>query len=495
MLNLIFASDLLGNIGYIHNGIHYLCFNFKLDMLNFKKLTTESENNTSSQIDVGHINKLNILIVGYNTYETIKNIKLNNRILWVLSTKDNLENTENTIFYNSFSKLINNYTKISENNNFWVIGGKQIYELFESFADNIYHTSINAIFYTNNDPIELVKYNIPSYYENVCLDVEPIKDICRIKQKECELKFNKYINKFSKSLKGVNSSYKMNIFNGEYQYLNMLYKTLNSNKRITRNGFTYSYFGDQIRFDLRNGFPLLTTKKMFFKGIVHELLFFLRGSTNTKELEEVGVNIWKGNTNRSFLDANGFTERNEGDMGPMYGYQWRYFNGEQDQLMNVINEIKTNPNSRRLLLTTYNPLQVHLGVLYPCHSLIIQFYIEQLDDSKYYLSLQMYQRSCDILLGCPFNIASMGLFLEILCNYLSDDKITYISKDIIISLGDIHLYEQHIEQSIEQLKRKPLNLCKLKILKKYDKIDDYKYEDIKLMDYYSYSSIKAEMIA
>jgi len=486
-MNLIFCSDINGAIGFFFNNSYFLCCDFKSDMQNFKTLTSGSNDYPS------------ILIVGYNTYETIKHIKFNsNRILWVLtSKKDSIlsEESEFIKFFASYDDLIPNIQM--SKHNIWIIGGKQIYEQFESICDYIYHTEVFFNFsiksndqLNNNHPNNnyIITYKIPSYYKLIESNAS-ITDINRLDDISYELKFNKYKNCYS------SNDYKCDKLIGEYQYLNMLQKTLNSNKRNTRNGFTYSYFGDQIRFDLRDGFPMITTKKMFFKGIAHELLFFLRGSTNTKELEEVGVNIWKGNTNRKFLDDNGFTDRVEGEMGPMYGFQWRHFNNELDQLMNVINEIKTNPTSRRLLLTTYNPLQVHLGVLYPCHSLIIQFYIEEIDSNNYYLSLQMYQRSADVFLGLPFNIASMGLFLEIICNYISDDTIKYIARDVIISLGDVHLYESHYNQAVEQLKRKPLNLCKLKIINKYSKIEDYKLSDLIIENYKSYSAIKAEMVA
>jgi len=233
---------------------------------------------------------------------------------------------------------------------------------------------------------------------------------------------------------------------------------------------------------------------MFFKGIIHELLFFIRGSTNSKELEANGVNIWKGNTSRQFLDSNGFNNYEDGEMGPMYGFQWRRFDGKIDQLKNVLDELENNPNSRRLLMTTFNPLQVNQGVLYPCHSLILQFYVEE-HNNDLFISIHMYQRSGDVYLGIPWNIASTSLLLCIICDYLTGKGgCKYLPKDVIISFGDVHLYEQHRVQAIEQLKRSPLALCNLKILNSHINIDEYMFEDFVLENYVSYPPIKADMV-
>jgi thymidylate synthase len=283
----------------------------------------------------------------------------------------------------------------------------------------------------------------------------------------------------------------------EYQYLNMLKRTLNSTKRMTRNGYTYSYFGDMIRFDLTQGFPLLTTKKMFFKGIIHELLFFIRGQTDSKILEANGVNIWKGNTSREFLDSVGLIDYEVGEMGPMYGYQWRHFNDKIDQLKNVLHEIEVNPMSRRLLMTVFNPEQVNLGVLYPCHSIVTQFYLNELESNVYEVSISMYQRSADIFLGLPFNIASTALFLEIICHYLNNKQNVnkYMAKEMVINLGDVHLYELHVKQALEQISRKPIEFCKLNIKNSYPEIDQYHINDFEILNYQSHQGIKAEMVA
>jgi thymidylate synthase len=285
----------------------------------------------------------------------------------------------------------------------------------------------------------------------------------------------------------------------EEQYLEIMRDVMISgDKRVTRNGTTYSKFFKTMSWDMKDGFPLVTTKKMFWKGIVEELLFFIRGDTNTMKLSEKGIRIWEPNTTKEFLEAKGL-DYEEGDMGPMYGYQWRFFGKPYkdvnnsvdyiDQLEKVIKEIKTDPYSRRILMTTFNPMQVEEGVLYPCHSIVIQFYVERKNNI---LSCSMYQRSCDLFLGCAFNIASTSLLLAII------SKLTgYEAGKVHMILGDVHIYEQHIEMVKEQISRPILPLCKLKMpditdLKQVEKLS---WEDFILVEYVSHPIIKAPMIA
>jgi thymidylate synthase len=287
----------------------------------------------------------------------------------------------------------------------------------------------------------------------------------------------------------------------ESQYTDLI-TSIPSSFRTTRNGETASVFGKHISFDLSDGiFPLLTTKKMFFRGIVEELLFFIRGETNTKLLEEKGINIWKGNTNRDFLNSIGMENRNEGFMGPMYGYQWRFFNSpydEQtgknindgvDQLQNVINLILKDPMSRRIILTSFNPAQSSEGVLYPCHSLIVQFYVT--DNGS--LNMFCFNRSQDLFLGTPFNIASSALLLILI------SKITNKTPGTLhMSLGDVHLYKNHYDLAIQQTYRIPYCFPKLKILKNIKSIKDIEtmtFQDFSLENYKSHPIIKAEMVA
>ena len=289
----------------------------------------------------------------------------------------------------------------------------------------------------------------------------------------------------------------------EEQYLKLCKNILSTTTSKTgRNGETLSIFcPDILRFDLSNDkIPLLTTKKMFFRGIVEELLFFIRGDTNSKNLEKIGINIWNKNTSRDFLDSLSFNDRIEGMMGPMYGFQWRHFNGYYnenngqgiggiDQLKNLVEELKSNPNSRRHLLTDYNPSMVNRGVLYPCHSICIQFYVDQ----NKYLDMFCYNRSSDVFLGLPFNIASTSLFLRLIAEVTG-----YKARHVNISLGDAHIYDSHIDSVKEQIKRDPYQFPTLKINKKIDSIDDLEkltYDNFVIENYKCYPTIKAEMIA
>jgi thymidylate synthase len=276
----------------------------------------------------------------------------------------------------------------------------------------------------------------------------------------------------------------------------MLYDVfINGEKRHTRNSITYSKFSEKLSWDLQDGFPLLTTKKMFWKGIVEELLFFIRGNTDTKLLSEKGIHIWDKNTSSDFLRQQQLNYP-EGDMGPMYGYQWRYFNKPYqqdseyqgiDQLKQLISDIQNNPYSRRLLMTDYNPEQSEQGVLYPCHSIILQFYV-----SKNTLSCNMYQRSADLFLGLPFNIASTSLFVHIMAQ-LTDLK----PGKIHLLLGDYHIYDNHLEKIQEQLTRTPFSLPQLIIpsFKNLTEVELSQFEDYQLQNYHYHPPIQAQMIA
>jgi thymidylate synthase/dihydrofolate reductase len=296
---------------------------------------------------------------------------------------------------------------------------------------------------------------------------------------------------------------------GEFQYLNLLQETYsNGNVKKGRNGVTYSQFSKNLTFKLSKGFPLLTGKKMFFRGIVEELLFFLRGETDTTILENKGINIWKKNTEQSFLKSRDLKYK-DGLMGPMYGYQLRFFNqpynsltgepitqGQIDQLKNVIELIVKDPSSRRILMTTYNPAQVEEGVLYPCHSLMIQFYVKfnKLTNKPEKLNMYCFNRSSDLFLGLPFNIASSALLLNIIA------KCTGLKPNYMhLSLGDAHVYSEHRDAVAIYLDNVPhFAFPKLSILKEISNVQDIenlKYEDFKLENYQSYPAIQAIMLA
>lgn len=316
----------------------------------------------------------------------------------------------------------------------------------------------------------------------------------------------------------------MKTLGAEEQYLDLLKDILKNGKfkdDRTKTG-TKSVFGRQLRYDLSKGFPLLTTKKVFLKGIIYELLWFLRGESNIKYLIDNGVHIWdewpykrfkiaqinnlklkiKNSAKRKELENKILTQEqfvqkiNEdskfaarwADLGPVYGVQWRKWKkhgkGEIDQIKEVVEQIKKNPTSRRLIVTAWNPTEideiVKSGGLPPCHTLF-QFYV---NDGK--LSVQLYQRSADVFLGVPFNIASYALLLMMIA------QVTNLKPgEFVHTFGDVHIYSNHIKQVKEQLKRKPRRLPKMVINSKVKDINKFKFEDFALENYNPHPPIKA----
>ena len=260
------------------------------------------------------------------------------------------------------------------------------------------------------------------------------------------------------------------------QYLDLLNRILDEGvQKGDRTGTgTLSVFGNQMRFNMQDGFPLLTTKKLHLKSIIYELLWFLRGDTNVLYLQEHGVRIWN-----EWADENG-------DLGPVYGHQWRswpdYKGGTIDQIANVIDQIKHHPDSRRMLVTAWNPAEVDQMALPPCHCLF-QFYVA---DGK--LSLQLYQRSADTFLGVPFNIASYALLLQMMAQVTGLE-----AGEFIHTTGDTHLYLNHLEQAKLQLTREPRPLPKMKINPDVKDLFSFKYEDFKLTDYNPWPHIAADV--
>jgi len=258
------------------------------------------------------------------------------------------------------------------------------------------------------------------------------------------------------------------------QYLDLMKDILETGAEKTdRTGTgTFSVFGRQLRFDLSKGFPLLTTKKLHTRSIFIELLWFLKGDTNIKYLHDHGVSIWD-----EWADENG-------DLGPVYGHQWRSWptpsGGTIDQITNVLNQIKQKPDSRRHIVSAWNPAEVDKMALPPCHAMF-QFYVA---DGK--LSCQLYQRSADYFLGVPFNIASYALL-----THMFAQQCDLLPGEFVWTGGDVHLYTNHIEQAKLQLTREPFVLPQLNILRKPDSIFDYQYEDFEIVNYQSHPGIKA----
>lgn len=454
--NVILARSINGGIG-LKGGLPW---NSKKDMDFFKKVTSFTPIESLK----------NVVIMGRKTMESLPKQYLPNRLNIVVSSQE--LNNENIITAKTFDEAINLANNMNHYNT-WVIGGKSIYEqAFNHYlVGNIYHTELEKEF--ECDTFLNIPPEVKWYSET--LDKDDANDY--------KMKFQ--IGKLNQ---------------GETQYLHLMSEIMNiGEKKNGRNGYTYSLFGKELKFDLAEGFPLLTTKRMFWKGIVEELLFFIRGDTNSKLLEEKGVNIWKGNTTKEFIEKCGLPYE-EGDMGCIYGFNWRHFGADYkdcktdyngkgyDQLAKIVNEIKTDPNSRRIVMSDFNPATAHMGVLYPCHSLILQFYVENGNN----LSVKMYQRSVDTALGLPFNIASTALLLHIIA------KLTNMNaKNVILTLGDCHLYDEHMDKFKKQLERVPYKFPNLVIpdFKTIEEVENSKFVDYVIDDYVYHAGIKAGMVA
>ena len=288
---------------------------------------------------------------------------------------------------------------------------------------------------------------------------------------------------------------------GELEYLNLMKTIVNKCDNIREdrtNVGTYSIFGPQMEFDISESIPILTTKFLPWKMVLKELLWFLKGDTNSKHLEEQGVGIWRGNTTRNFLDARGLYNYPEGDVGPMYGYNWRHWGCKYedcmtdytekgfDQLSELIENIKKDPYSRRHLLTTYNPAEVKNSVLAPCHGLTTMFYVEE----GGFLSCKVVCRSSDVFLGLPFNIASYAMF-----TYIIAMKCDLKPKKLIVTMGDTHIYANHIDQVKDQLIRTPFPFPKFIVCEsiKNKSWEELSIDDFDMMGYLHHPTIRAPM--
>lgn len=285
----------------------------------------------------------------------------------------------------------------------------------------------------------------------------------------------------------------------EDQYLDMIREVLREGSlEEGRNGYTKSLFGGAMRFSLKkNTIPLLTTKKVAWKTCFRELMWFVRGQTDNKVLQEQKVKIWNVNASREFLDSRGLTHLEENDLGPVYGHQWRHFNAKYttcdedytnkgvDQLGNIIKMLKdpASRTSRRMVMSAWNPCQLDEMALPPCH-VLAQFNVTNNKE----LSCSLYQRSCDMGLGVPFNIASYSFLTHIIAKHCD-----LVPKDFVYFMGNVHIYDDHFEMLKDQALRRPLEFPTLKILNKYDTIEEYGLDDIELKNYKYHPPIQMKM--
>ncbi len=409
------------------------------------------------------------IVMGKNTWISIDKAQLPNRKTLILTNDNNcpLKTTKNDVI------------ELSKSNNVFIVGGQMIYELFIDFANYIYLTILNNNFQCDKFfPFIPEDFIIFNYQTNLSCN---------------DIKYNRVF--YKKNEKHTSHQ--------EYNYLNLVEKVLkygNSRPDRTNTG-TISYFGNTIEFNITDSVPLLTTKKVVWEQCIIELLWFLSGSTDSKVLEKQGVNIWKGNSSRDFLNNRGL-DYPEGVIGPGYGFQWRNFGAKYsvdyatvnnctegiDQINNMLNLLLNDPFSRRICMTAWNPSALDEMALVPCHK-DFQFYITEKNGKKY-LSGHMYQRSCDLFLGEPFNIFSYTVLI-----YIYAIKIDAIPDRLIISLGDIHIYNNHINQIKQQMTRKPTPFPKL-ILNKDIRHKDWnniQLSDFKLIGYIPHPFIKGDM--
>jgi len=456
--------------------------------------------------------KININIMGRKTYYSIpdKHKPLKDRINLVITSKAReLKNdpVKNLFYVKDFTEMerfcqdfsdgtlskdlnVHNY----EFNEAFVTGGVTICEEFcrnESLKDQVktlYLTFIHSEVKCD------VFWKVPEYFQTVSISKTEV-------HKGLVYDFRVFVNK---NLLGKVNIDELVVYDSltrhapheEYQYLNHIQDIIKSGKEKTdRTGTgTFSKFGLTMKFDCSMTFPLLTTKDTYWKGIVEELLWFVKGCTSNKALQEKKVKIWDGNSTREYLDSIGLSEREEGDLGPVYGFQWRHSGADYttmhedytgkgvDQLGEVISTIMKNPDSRRIIICAWNPSDLKKMALPPCH-VLCQFYV---NDGV--VSLQMYQRSCDMGLGVPFNIASYALLLRMVCHVTGTKP-----GEFIHVLGDAHVYKNHIEPLKQQLEREPYPFPVLEINPDVKDINDFKYSDFKLVGYKHHQKIKMEM--
>lgn len=488
--NIIFNRDNNNIIGI--NG--ELPYHIKEDLEWFKTITR------------GHI-----IVMGYNTWNSIPKKPLINRYNIVITNNHYDELSSNNIrpdkIFRSYQEFLDDilfrkkhliefeeeckliYDSLNENLEIFIIGGSSLYK-------EAYKHGINTIYETKT--LLSNEWDIDSTI--IKSDITIDDNYTRTYHKQSSGNIHIYNGKGKNRIKHEgNYSYSIyrkntDINFNEFEYLNLLNSVyIEGNERQSRNSIVKSIFGGKMTFDLRKGFPLLTTKKMGWKTILRELLWFISGSTDNKLLQDKNVHIWDGNSSKEFMESRGLNYE-EGDLGPIYGFQWRKFGKEYlncndntgggvDQLKEMINLIINDPGSRRILMSAWNPPDLHKMALPPCH-VLFQIYVE-----GEFIDGQLYQRSGDMFLGVPFNIASYSFLLHII------GKITNKKPRFLYHiLGDCHIYSDHYKCIENQLIRNTFNSPIIEISDNLTDIDTIKEEYFKIINYNSHPPIKATMV-
>ena len=470
-----------------------LLIHSKKDLKNFQQITT------------GKSETKNIVIMGYKTWLSIPEGKrpLKDRMNIVLTKSHIVSESENVKSFKSLEKAFSWSSK--GDGEIFVIGGTQI---FNECCKSEYIDNLDKLYVTRFDDNYHPRNTTHSFPSQLFNDMKLVKqsainhEICERPHLETPKSFlDEYLKEqTSKSISFTFDIYqnKNEINEEEYQYLNLLNKVLEEGLETeSRNSKVFSLFGEKMVYDLSKGFPLLTTKRVGYKTVLRELLWFIRGSTSNKELTDKKVHIWTPNSSREFLDSRNL-DYEEGDLGPVYGFQWRHFGAEYedkdtdyrgkgvDQLQNVIDLIKNEPNSRRIILNSWNASDLDKMALPPCH-VMCQFNVDTKNNK---LDCQLYQRSGDMFLGVPFNIASYAFLTHII------GKITgYQVGRLIHILGDTHIYESHLDAVKEQIERVPYQFPELSISNELTDINTIKEEYFTFQNYKYHDKISAPMIA
>lgn len=466
-----------------------LLFKLKKDLEFFKNITTNQENN--------------VVLMGRKTWFSIsrENRPLKNRINMVLTNDPDLlkispysRSIDKNVCFLTFDQFVDYYSKT--NANVFVIGGAEIYNKFLKIDNDLYKPS--CIYLTEVYNFKFDNENIP----NIFMDNFSEKyKIIYVSEKHNSIEYNV-------SYRILKYNYFKDNISEEHSYLKLAKQILeNGNLRVDRtNVGTISLFGKSLTFDISQTIPLLTTKRVPWKHCIEELLWFMRGDTNSKILQRKNIKIWDGNTSREFLDSRNLHHYETGILGPGYGWQWRHFGanysqsfsdtsnidttkiGGFDQLEYIENLLKNDPFSRRILMSYWNPPDFEKTALIPCH-FSSQFYVEEINGERY-LSCLFNMRSNDLFLGNPFNIFSYAVLTYILalrCD-MKPHKLIYMG-------GDIHIYKNHIEQIKKQLNNSPRPFPKLLLNEniKNKKIKDINIDDFEIIGYFPHNSIKAQM--
>eukprot|EP00400_MALV-I_sp_L67-5_P000777 gene777-261_t len=446
------------------------------DLKHFKTVTTE----------INEKGRKNAVIMGRKTWESIpeKFRPLADRVNVVLSSTMTAPPADGVRVFKSLDEAVEKLSADEEVDQLFAIGGAGVYR------EALKHEDTTRVYLTRVMSDVECDTVIPDLFAEGFHPVSISKTHCT---KDGNMSFD--FCKLERVRPGF-STPMCDRTHPEWQYLDLIRDLIeNAGSSDDRTGVgTLMKFGCSMRFDLSESFPLLTTKRVFWRGVMEELLWFVKGDTDGKHLSDKGIRIWDGNGSREFLDGRGLTNNREGDLGPVYGFQWRHFGAEYkdcdadytgqgvDQLADIIDKIKNNPTDRRMIMSAWNPADLNKMALPPCH-MFCQFHVQ---DGK--LSCALYQRSCDMGLGVPFNIASYSLLTYMMAH------ITGLKPgEFVHFLGNTHVYKNHVDPLLEQLKRPPRPFPQLKIKRDVTEIDDFKAEDFEILCYKPYPKIAMEM--